>query len=152
MPKNTINKTGALLFLLTITAVVAIIVFLKNGSGDEMPVSADSLSSDSRAIARPDTTIASEISDIISTPDTIAAAPPDSIGRDKRPAGEAGAEDGYWDGYYDGVAAKSPNPDNVSSNFPTIGERAVYAKNYAENYDRGYAEGRHGKPLQSAGE
>ena len=139
MPKNTINKTGALLFLLTITAVVAIIVFLKNGSGDEMPVSADSLSSDSRAIARPDTTIASEISDIISTPDTIAAAPPDSIGRDKRPAGEAGA-------------AKSPNPDNVSSNFPTIGERAVYAKNYAENYDRGYAEGRHGKPLQSAGE
>lgn len=137
MPKNTINKTGALLFLLTITAVVAIIVFLKNGSGDEMPVSADSLSSDSRAIARPDTTIASEISDIISTPDTIAAAPPDSIGRDKRPAGEAGAEDGYWDGYYDGVAAKSPNPDNVSSNFPTIGERAVYAKNYAENYDRG---------------
>ena len=142
------DRLRALLFFLAAVLLFGAIVLLKRGTGTRLPAAASDTVAPA-AVARPDTSVTAEVKDIIAAPDTVAAAPADSIGRDRRPADEAGAEDGYWDGYHDGIARREPDDGDVSSRFPTARERAAYAENYTENYHRGYREGRRGEPSPS---
>lgn len=153
MPLNydnkTMNKSGnnrqkALLFLIFFVATCAAIFYFKTASDN--PVSDVGKGNDAAAsgpMAKPDTTVSSDIRQDIT--DSVSIAAPDTLERDTRPADEAGAEDGYWDGYYDGTAGRPMNEHDTSSNFPTQKERQVYAENYSEGYKRGYAEGNTGK-------
>lgn len=147
MPKRQVNNRLVLLFLLIAAALIGGVVSLKILTGrtdsDGSAASSDS-SGGNGPVAVPDTSVAPGT--LPAVPDTVTA-PSDSVGRDPRPADEAGAEDGYWNGYYDGVAGKEMTQGDVESKFPTAEQRKVYAENYAEGYERGYEEGsKGGKP------
>lgn len=147
MKRQGINRKKAFLFLLLFVATCAVILYFKAASDKAVQDAPDdSPLNVARPMAKPDTTVASDVRQDIADSTHLVA--PDSLGRDPRPADEAGAEDGYWDGYYDGVAGKSMNEHDTSSNFPTEEERRSYAENYSEGYKRGYAEGNTGKEPQ----
>lgn len=144
MAKKPVNNRLVLLFLLIAVALIGGVVSLKIMTGrsdsEKQGDSSDAVDSNGR-VAVPDTSVAPGTLPVV--PDTVTA-PSDSVGRDPRPADEAGAEDGYWNGYYDGVAGKEMTENDVESNFPTPEQRKTYAENYAEGYARGYAEGSKG--------
>lgn len=147
MKRQGINRKSALVFLLLFVATCAVILYFKAASDKAAQGSAANPSlKNVGPMARPDTTVTSDVRSDIA--DTAHIAAPDTLERDPRPADEAGAEDGYWDGYYDGVAGKPMNEHDTSSNFPTSEERQTYASNYSEGYKRGYAEGNTGKEAQ----
>ena len=73
--------------------------------------------------------------------ESITIAPADDIGRDNRPADEAGEEDGYWDGYYDGIAGQENKPHDVTPAYSSRSQRETYRASYATGYARGYEEG-----------
>ncbi len=140
MQNSSQNRLPAVLIIIAAVLTVAAIIFFK--SSTPKPVGSDSGNSKSSGpVAVPDTSLAKDAA--IPTPaDTFAAAPTDSIGRDRRPADEAGAEDGYWAGYYDGVDGVERAENDLVSTFPSARERQAYADNYKEGYARGYEEGR----------
>lgn len=143
MPKNYINRKLAFLFIVVIGAILYGIVYLKNNAHvPDEDADADT-TAERDNVAIPDTTIAPDLRPAVT--DTVVATQPDSVGRDPRPADEAGAEDGYWNGYYDGVAGREMTEHDVSSSFPTREERDTYAINYTEGYSRGYEEGKRSK-------
>ena len=147
MPKKPVNNRLVLLFVLIAVALIGGVVSLKILTGrtdsEKSSTSSDSAGG-SGPVAVPDTSVVPGTLPVV--PDTVIA-PSDSVGRDPRPADEAGAEDGYWNGYYDGVAGKEMTENDVESKFPTAEQRKTYAENYAEGYARGYAEGsKGGKP------
>ncbi len=145
MKRNHIGNNRRLLFVLSLAAILAAIICLKSNSPktttDNTGAGADSTGA--RAVAVPDTSVTKDVMPAIT--ETPAPAASDSVGRDTRPADEAGAEDGYWNGYYDGVAGREADEHDVTSSFPTQKEREAYATNYTENYSRGYEEGSAGK-------
>lgn len=136
------DRLRSLLFFLTAVLLFGAIVLLKRGLGDKTAPASAGAPAGEAPVVRPDTSVAAEVRDIIAAPDSVVAAPADSLGRDRRPAGEAGAEDGYWDGYHDGVDGAAADGGDSGIRFPTSAERAAYADSYTDNYHRGYREGR----------
>ena len=88
-------------------------------------------------IAIPDTAAPADILPL--QPETVSVALPDTIGKDKRPAAEAGYEDGYNGGRED-RRNKTPRVSyDESSTFPTPRERQAYAEAYRRGYEHGLA-------------
>ena len=141
-------NVGIRLLIIGIPAllIVGAIGFMKLKSDERSPIApqiaavaagnkeADTLS---LPIAVPDTTIEQGILPIL--PDTLPAAPADSIGVDERSPLTAGHEDGYLAGAYDrshsweyGISYDDTNT------FPTLEEQASYAEGYRDGYAEGY--------------
>lgn len=146
--KNGPSPLQGSLIILACLLSVSLIVFLKMKSDLRSPIylqthpevaaaikAADSVAS----VAVPDTTITPDAMPHV--PDTVAAAPPDSIGIDIRPASEAGREDGLAAGREDGRHGTLRATFDQTSAFPTEAGRRAYAAAYAEGYAQGYAEG-----------
>lgn len=146
--KNGPSPLQGSLIILACLVSIGIIIFLKMKSDQRSPIYAQThpeaaaalRAADSvKNVAVPDTTITPDAMPHV--PDTVAAAPPDSIGTDFRPAAEAGHEDGLIAGREDGRHGVLRATFDQSSTFPTEAERQAYAAAYNEGYERGYAEG-----------
>ncbi len=142
MNKNKMNnRRDAMLLILAAVLITAIAIVLKilspKASPDAEPGAP--MRPTEKPVAIPDTTLSPDVSS--DAPDSVVPAIPDSIGIDRRPPDEAGAEDGYWNGLYDGIAGQEQTEHDVTSNFPTEEERRIYADNYRESYIQGYQEG-----------
>lgn len=146
--KNGPSLLQGSLIVLACLVSVCLIVFLKMKSDQRSPIYAQTHPEAAAAIraadsvenvAVPDTTITPDAMPHV--PDTVAAAPPDSIGTDFRPAAEAGREDGLIAGREDGRHGVLRATFDQSSTFPTETQRQAYAAAYAEGYNQGYAEG-----------
>lgn len=129
------------LFILIIAAALALILWLKYSAAKPGDEAADNAGNGQAAlsVAVPDTSVAPGTLPAVS--DSITIAPADDIGRDNRPADEAGEEDGYWDGYYDGIAGQENKPHDVSPAYSSRSQRETYRDSYATGYARGYEEG-----------
>ena len=97
----------------------------------------------SNAVVVPDTSI--DAGTLSSSPDSFDVAPPDSIGKDRRPPFEAGDEDGYLAGMDDGAAHTPQASYDESNSFKTIDERAAYVRGYREGYAKGFEDGSKGR-------
>lgn len=123
-------------------AMIVVIVFSKSAStgGDEGAKQVrDSLS----RMAVPDTTFSADI--LPAEPETILVAMPDTIGKDKRPADEAGYEDGYLSGMDDGATGNENATYDETNSFPTQRERDIYVENYRKGYADGLEDGKNGR-------
>ena len=93
MKRQGINRKSALVFLLLFVATCAVILYFKAASDKAAQGSAASPSiKNAGPMARPDTTVTSDVRSDIA--DTAHIAAPDTLERDPRPGDEAGAEDG----------------------------------------------------------
>lgn len=133
-------------------ALIAIIGFMKLKSDEHMPASvlaavkaptssAPTVPEDTAKapIAIPDTTIDQTILPVI--PDTLPAAPPDSVGVDERSPLTAGHEDGHLAGAYDRGAGNEYGISYDDTNtYPTPAEQHAYSDGYREGYAVGYRE------------
>ena len=97
----------------------------------------------SNAVVVPDTSI--DAGTLSSSPDSFDVAPPDSIGKDRRPPFEAGDEAGYLAGMDDGAAHTPQASYDESNSFKTIDERAAYVRGYREGYAKGFEDGSKGR-------
>lgn len=123
-------------------AMAVVIILSKRAAPG--PAEAPSGGSDSLpAVAVPDTALAPGV--LPAEPESVVVALPDTLGIDKRPAAEAGYEDGYLSGMDDGATDAERATYDETSSFPTPRERAVYAENYRKGYAEGYEDGRHGR-------
>ena len=112
----------------------------RTSSGRDIPVaSPDS----SNAVVVPDTSI--DAGTLSSSTDSFAVAPPDSIGKDRRPPFEAGDEDGYLAGMDDGAAHTPQASYDESHSFKTLDERAAYVRGYREGYAKVFEDGSKGR-------
>ncbi len=146
--RNGPSPLQATLIILGCLISIAFIIFLKMKSDLRSPIyamhhpevlsarrTADSIAN----VAIPDTTITPDAMPHV--PDTVAAAPPDSMGIDTRPIAEAGLEDGRLAGLEDGRHGTLRANFDSTSTFPTDRQRQAYAAAYAEGYTQGYEEG-----------
>lgn len=123
-------------------AMIVVIIYSKSASTGGEPGAAavrDSLST----IAVPDTTFSSDV--LPAEPETIIVAMPDTIGKDKRPASEAGYEDGYLSGMDDGATGNENATYDETNSFPTRREREAYVENYRKGYADGLEDGKNGR-------
>lgn len=134
--KNDRSISSIIAILLVGGLMVVGIVFLKTAvpnSAFHNKAMVDSL----LTIAIPDTAAPADILPL--QPETVSVALPDTIGKDKRPADEAGYEDGYNGGRED-RRNKTPRVSyDESSTFPTPRERQAYAEAYHRGYEHGLA-------------
>lgn len=144
MSQNNLHKRQVILFAATMAIIITVIISLKiltsQSSAPNIPQRSIPAKDN---IATPDTTTSETTIPDIS--DTTIQAASELVGRDTRPADEAGAEDGYWNGYHDGATGGTRNEYDDTSDFPTAAERSTYAENYHEGYERGYREGLSGE-------
>lgn len=112
----------------------------RTSSGRDIPVAPQD---SSNAVVVPDTSI--DAGTLSSSPDSFDVAPPDSIGKDRRPSFEAGDEDGYLAGMDDGAAHTPQASYDESNSFKTIDERAAYVRGYREGYAKGFEDGSKGR-------
>lgn len=140
---NALRGGNVWLFILVIAAAIALIFWLKSSASKPEAEQAGEAGSNRAAlpVATPDTSVAPGT--LPAVPDSVAIAPADDIGHDRRPADEAGEEDGYWDGYYDGIAGQENKPHDISPAYNTRSQRETYRSSYATGYARGYDEGSH---------
>lgn len=141
--KNPDNRLRSLLFLLLGIAVTLAIIFLKKASEKTADDSSDSIRPETSSPSVPDTTM--DTAFLTAPAETISIALPDTIGKDKRPAAEAGFEDGYLSGMDDGAVGEERASYDESNNFPTRTEREAYVKGYREGYAKGFEDGSKGK-------
>lgn len=150
--RNNTQPTASLSARVLIVALPALIFvvligYLKLKSDERSPIAPQIIAaaegtkeSDtlSLPIAIPDTTIAHDVLPIL--PDTLPAAPADSIGVDERLPLTAGREDGFLAGAYD----RSHNWEygisyDDTNTFPTHEEQASYSEGYRDGYAEGYS-------------
>lgn len=112
----------------------------RTSSGRDIPVAPPD---SSNAVVVPDTSI--DAGTLSSSTDSFAVAPPDSIGKDRRPPFEAGDEDGYLAGMDDGAAHTPQASYDESNSFKTLDERAAYVRGYREGYAKGFEDGSKGR-------
>lgn len=132
--KSERNTSTIVLTLLVGALLVLGIVFLKTSVSETSARHAamvDSL----LTIAIPDTAAPTDM--LALQPETVSVALPDTIGKDKRPAAEAGYEDGYRSGREDRLAKTPQATYDESSTFPTLREREAYAEAYRRGYEQG---------------
>src|SRR3712207_2654296 len=124
------DKSPRLLILLLAVAGIlflGLIIFFKHKSDRPMPdTDADSVYQSTHGpIAVPDTTLDETL--LPATTDTTYSQPADSVlGRDSRPASEAGYEDGYIDGMEDGADGKKEQRYNTHTAFPSHADVKAY--------------------------
>lgn len=140
------NNNGALRHLIWAIvvgiAMTVVIVFSKSAStGGEK--TAPTVRDTASAIAVPDITVSPDV--LPAEPETILVALPDTIGKDKRPAAEAGYEDGYLSGMDDGATGNERATYDETNSFPTPRERAAYVENYRKGYADGLEDGKNGR-------
>ena len=143
MKKNNfpLHGSNVRLFILMLAAALALILGLKYSAAKPGGEAADNADAERAAlpVAIPDTSVAPGTLPAVA--ESITIAPADDIGRDNRPADEAGEEDGYWDGYYDGIAGQENKPHDVTPAYSSRSQRETYRASYATGYARGYEEG-----------
>jgi len=147
--KNTPSRLQTFLVIGCCLLCIVGIVFLKRASDTRSPAYAKALSkamqaeekADSvRNMAVPDTVGDASVLPIVT--ETLPPALPDSVGKDMRPASNAGHEDGYLAGMYDGKQGAHLAGFDDTNTFPTEAEQKAYADAYHEGYEHGYAEGK----------
>lgn len=147
--KNSPSRLEATLIILGCVACIVVIVFLKTASDRRSPMYAKinpeaaraRAATDSAAnVAVPDVRVDSTVIPI--TPDTIPPAPADSIGKDTRPALEAGKQDGFLAGEDDARNAHPRATYDDTNTFPSQAEQKAYKKGYAEGYANGLEAGK----------
>jgi len=151
MTPNNINRPRrslqALIFLLISILLVIGIIYMKHTSASPIPQgSGDTdLLNLQHPVAVPDTTTAPGI--LPATADSVAPSvlPDTVLGRDKRPAYEAGYEDGYAAGCDDGAAQAKRDTYDESNSFSSKSDKDSYVRGYREGYEKGYTDGTHGK-------
>ena len=141
-PKNKYTFLLICFGLLCIGAIIwlKLVGDKRTSSGRDIPVAPQD---SSNAVVVPDTSI--DAGTLSSSPDSFDAAPPDSIGKDRRPPFEAGDEDGYLAGMDDGAAHTPQASYDESNSFKTIDERAAYVRGYREGYAKGFVDGSKGR-------
>lgn len=147
MERNTgPSRLQATLIILSCVACVVVIVFLKTASDRRSPLrtaaaapaATSATPADSAApVAVPDVSVDSTALPL--TPDTVPPAPADSIGKDTRPALEAGRQDGYLAAEDDARNDRPHASYDDTNTFPTRSEQHAYKRGYAEGYTRGLA-------------
>lgn len=125
--------------LLVAIPVIIITVYFKIRS-DAADAAADTVPAQvvKQSAVVADTVEVPEVNATVEEPVEVAVS--DSVGIDRRPAMEAGNEDGYWDGWYDGAETGERQRYDESSSYASAEDRRVYAENYREGYERGFAE------------
>jgi len=123
-------------------AMTVVIVFSKSASTAN-EVAAPAVPAGNPEMAVPDTTISPDV--LPAEPETILVAMPDTIGKDKRPAAEAGYEDGYLSGMDDGATGNERATYDETNSFPTQRERDAYVENYRKGYADGLEDGKNGR-------
>lgn len=141
-PKNKYTFLLICFGLLCIGAIIwlKLVGDKRTSSGRDIPVAPQD---SSNAVVVPDTSI--DAGTLSSSPDSFDVAPPDSIGKDRRPPFEAGDEDGYLAGMDDGAAHTPRASYDESNSFKTIDERAAYVRGYREGYAKGFEDGSKGR-------
>ena len=114
--------------------VVFVIVYFKMNADEQM----NGMSEENLPVAIPDTSSTLDLFVEEYTEDTLV--PAENLGTDTRSAMEAGDEDGYWDGWYDGAETGKRSRYDEISNFSSATDRQIYAENYREGYEKGFAE------------
>ncbi|MBR1594275.1 MAG: hypothetical protein IJ684_07130 [Bacteroidales bacterium] len=147
-PEASAANIGMRLLIIGLPALVvcALIGFMKLKSDEQSPVIAEAVAQAERAadadtttapIAVPDTTV--DLTVLPALPDTLPAAPPDSIGIDARSPLTAGHEDGLLAGAYDRRYGSEYGISYDDTNtFPTADEQHAYSEGYREGYAEGY--------------
>lgn len=136
------DKSPRLLILLLAAAgilLLGLIIFFKHKSDRPLPdPDADSVYQSTHGpIAVPDTTLDETL--LPQTTDTTYSLPADSVlGRDSRPASEAGYEDGYIDGMDDGADGKKGQRYNTDNAFSSPTDIKAYQTSYKEGYAKGF--------------
>lgn len=146
-------KKNILLLVLCFAAVVTIIILKIGDAGGTHARKASAKSH--VTVAVPDTTLPSSVkSDSVAYGGNAAQLLPDSllVEKDRRPAYEAGYEDGYLAGLDDGAASAPQASYDETSTFPTAAERSRYAEGYREGYAEGFENGKAGKQFNIAKE
>lgn len=147
--KNGPSRLEATLIVLGCLVCIVAIVLLKTASDRRSPmyakinpeVAREQAALDSATnVAVPDTRVDSTV--LPTTPDTIPAAPADSIGKDTRPALDAGRQDGFLAGEDDARNAHPHATFDDTNTFPSREEQAAYKKGYAEGYAEGLEAGK----------
>ena len=138
--KNNITS-GFVTLIFAVVAVFGSIAGLKQCTGRYNVVQ----SNDTLPMAHPVTSLDPEI--IPEPADTVVQNQPADtiIGKDPRPAGEAGYEDGYIDGMDDGSEDEYKQSYDESNIYTTATEQKAYITNYSEGYEKGFADARSGK-------
>lgn len=126
--------------------VCVLIGFIKLKSDEHSPIVAQVAAQRQQAvqpdtvaapIAVPDTTV--DLTVLPAMPDTLPAAPPDSIGIDARSPLTAGHEDGLLAGAYDRRQGSEYGISYDDTNtFPHPTDQSAYAEGYREGYAEGY--------------
>ena len=146
-------KKNILLALLCLAAVVTIILLKIGDTGGTHANKA--AAKRTVPVAVPDTTLPSSVkSDSAAYGGNAAQLLPDSllVEKDRRPAYEAGYEDGYLAGLDDGAASAPQASYDETSTFPSAAERNRYAEGYREGYAEGFENGKAGKQFNIAKE
>lgn len=147
MERNTgPSRLQATLIILACVACVVVIVFLKTASDRRSPLRTADAASDAGQTVPADTAAPVAVPDVRvdttvlpATPDTVPPAPADSIGKDTRPAREAGRQDGYLAAEDDAQNDRPRASYDDTNTFPTPSEQHAYKRGYAEGYARGLA-------------
>lgn len=141
-PKNKYTFLLICFGLLCIGAIIwlKLVGDKRTSSGRDIPIAPQD---SSNAVVVPDTSI--DAGTLSSSPDSFDVAPPDSIGKDRRPPFEAGDEDSYLAGMDDGAAHTPQASYDESNSFKTIDERAAYVRGYREGYAKGFEDGSKGR-------
>lgn len=141
--KDKRSKLQVVLLILAGVAIVGGIIFMKTAADRPVASDADGQQTHTKAVAIPDTS--THATDMQLPSETISVAMPDTIGKDKRPAYEAGYEDGYLSGIDDGSQGAERATYDESNTFPTTAEQSSYVRGYREGYAKGFEDGENGK-------
>lgn len=146
--KNGPSRLEATLIILGCIVCIVGIVFLKTASDSRSPayakinpkVAARRAAADSASnVAVPNVNLDSTVMPL--TPDTIPPAPADSIGKDTRPALEAGRQDGFLAGEDDAHNDRPHASYDDTNTFSSAAEQQAYKHGYAEGYAEGLEAG-----------
>lgn len=137
------NKpTRILLLIVAVATILGLVAALKKaGTGLSRSEQHDNQSN--LPIAHPDTLGDPTAMPVVADTAASTTLADTLVGKDSRPANEAGFEDGYLDGMDDGALGQERASYDESSAFPTETERQRYKETYAEGYAKGFEDGVH---------
>lgn len=138
MQHNKLNNKSPLIgiaaVLLFVGTIVALIILIKNSSTKEFDEEGQLIKQDTPTVAYP------EIDKYGTDYDAPTLIPDTLMGTDGRTLTDAGYEDGYWAGFDDAhLGQERASYDESYTNAATQQERTIYAQNYREGYDEGWA-------------
>lgn len=138
MQKKELNNkspfVGIAVVLIFVGAIVAFIILAKQSTSKAFDEEGQLIQESAPAVAHPDLgDNSTEIETAVIPPDTI-------VGTDGRSISDAGYEDGYWAGYDDAhLGEHQASYDESCSFVASQSDRSIYATNYREGYEEGWA-------------